>query len=125
MKENHHVPTYSSIVRFEEHLSLRSLSARKRANSMSAMFASLPAYSGKDPSVLEEPEARAYLLYLKEHKRYAPSSMRIAVAALQMFFKDVPWPRLEAICHRALSRPPEAADRAEQGGSAPASGGGP
>jgi len=30
MKENHHVPSYSSIIHFEEHLSLRSLSARTR-----------------------------------------------------------------------------------------------
>ena len=89
MKENHHVPSYSSIVRFEEHLSLRSLSARTREEYV-RYVRKLAGHSGKDPSVLEEPEARAYLLYLKEHKKYAPSSMRIAVAALQMFFKDVP-----------------------------------
>ena len=34
-------------------------------------------------------DARAYLLYLKEKKKYAPSSMRIAVAAMQMFFGGV------------------------------------
>ena len=88
MKENHHVPSYSSIVRFEEHLSLRSLSARTREEYV-RYVRKLASHSGKDPSVLEEPEARAYLLYLKEQKKYAPSSMRIAVAALQMFFKDV------------------------------------
>jgi hypothetical protein len=40
--------------------------------------------------------------------------MRIAVAALQMFFKDILGPRLEALCHRALSGPQEAAHHAER-----------
>jgi site-specific recombinase XerD len=65
------------------------VSRQERAKSTSAIVRKLAGQSGKDPSVLEEPEARAYLLDLKERKNYAPSSMRIAVAALQMFFKDV------------------------------------
>jgi site-specific recombinase XerD len=88
MKENRHVPSYSSIVRFEEHLTLRSLSARTREEYL-RYVRKLASHRGKAPFVLEEAEARAYLLYLKEQKKYAPSSMRIAVAALQMFFKDV------------------------------------
>jgi hypothetical protein len=67
---------------------LRSLSGRTREEYV-RYVRKLASHSGKDPSVLEEAEARAYLPYLKEQKKFAPSSMRIAVAALQMFFKDV------------------------------------
>ena len=88
MKENHEVPSYSSIVRFEERLSLRSLSARTREEYL-RYVRKLAGHSAKDRCVLQEVEARAYLLYLREQKKYAPSSMRLAVAALQMLFKDV------------------------------------
>jgi hypothetical protein len=58
MKENYHGPSYSCIVRFEEHLSLRSLSARTREEYL-RYVRKVAGHSGKDPSVLEEPEARA------------------------------------------------------------------
>jgi integrase len=92
MKENRHVPSYSSIVRFEEHLTLRSLSGRTREEYV-RYVRKLASHSGKDPSVLEEAEGRAYLLYLKEQKKYAPSSMRIAVAAAANVLQGCPWRR--------------------------------
>jgi len=82
------VPSYPSIARLEEHLSLKSLSARTREE-YPRYIRKLAERFGKDPALLEEQDARAYLLYLKEKKKYAPSSMRIAVAAIQMFFGGV------------------------------------
>jgi hypothetical protein len=58
MKENYHGPSYSCIVRFEEHLSLRSLSARTREEYL-RYVRKVAGHSRKDPSVLEESEARA------------------------------------------------------------------
>ncbi len=81
-------PTYPSIKQLAEHLSLRSLSSRTRGEYL-RYIRKLAAHCGKDPATLQEEEARAYLLYLKEQKRYAPSSMRIAAAALRFFYNEV------------------------------------
>ena len=82
------VPDYRSLVQLQEHLSLRSLSERTRGEYLRYLRA-LARHTGRDPAALEEQEARAWLLHLKEQKRYAPSSMRIATAALSFFFNQV------------------------------------
>jgi integrase/recombinase XerD len=82
------VPAYPSLELLSQHLSLRSLSNRTRGEYL-RYIRKLAGYCGKDPASLEEHEARAYLIYLKEQKRYAPSSMRIAAAALQFFYHCV------------------------------------
>ena len=85
MKTSTLVPDYRSLVQLQEHLSLRSLSARTRGEYLRYLRA-LARHAGRDPATLAEHEARAYLLHLKEQKRYAPSSMRIATAARSFFF---------------------------------------
>ena len=76
---------HPSLKQFDEHLSLRSVSVRTREE-YGRFLRKLAEHAGRDPATLEEHEARAYLLYLKEQKRYAPGSMRIAAAALRMFY---------------------------------------
>ncbi len=82
------IPTYPSIEQLAEHLSLRSLSSRTHEEYV-RYIRKLAGHCAKDPATLEEHEARAYLLYLKEQKQYAPSSMRIATAALRFFYNEV------------------------------------
>jgi hypothetical protein len=64
MKENRIVASYPPIARLEEHLSLKSLSARTREE-CPRYIRKLTERFGKDPALLEEQDARAYLLYLK------------------------------------------------------------
>ena len=76
---------HPSLQQYDEHLCLRSVSTRTRTE-YGRYLRKLAGHAGRDPATLEEHEARAYLLYLKEQKRYAPGSMRIAAAALRMFY---------------------------------------
>ena len=76
---------HPSLKQYDEHLCLRSVSTRTRTE-YGRYLRKLAEHAGRDPAALEEHEARAYLLYLKEVKRYAPGSMRIAAAALRMFY---------------------------------------
>ena len=43
---------------------------------------------GKDPVLATEDDVRAYLLYLREEKKLAPSTINIAVCGLRFFFGD-------------------------------------
>jgi integrase/recombinase XerD len=88
MKTTQRIPTYPSIAKLSEDLCLRSLSSRTRGEYV-RYIGKLALHCGKDPALLQEHEGRAYLLYLKEQKRYAPSSMRIATAALRFFYNAV------------------------------------
>jgi site-specific recombinase XerD len=76
---------HSSLQQYDEHLSLRSVSQRTREE-YGRFLRVLARHTGRDPATLTEAEARAYLLYLKETKHFAPGSMRIAAAALRMFY---------------------------------------
>jgi len=79
---------HPSLKQYDEHLALRSVSARTREE-YGRYLRKLALHTGRDPATLTEAEARAYLLYLKEQKRYAPGSMRIAAAALRMFYNGM------------------------------------
>jgi site-specific recombinase XerD len=76
---------HPSLQQYDEHLALRSVSRRTREE-YGRFLRVLARHTKRDPATLEEAEARAYLLHLKETKRYAPGSMRIAAAALRMFY---------------------------------------
>ena len=76
---------HPSLQQYDEHLALRSVSQRTREE-YGRFLRVLARHAGRDPAALTEAEARAYLLYLKEQKHYAPGSMRIAAAALRMFY---------------------------------------
>lgn len=79
---------HPSLQQYDEHLALSRVSSRTREE-YGRYLRKLGEHTGRDPAALEEHEARAYLLYLKEQKRYAPGSMRIAAAALRMFYNTV------------------------------------
>lgn len=84
---------HPSLQRYDEHLALRSVSQRTREE-YGRFLRVLARHAGRDPATLEEADARAYLFHLKEKKRYAPGSMRIAAAALRLFYNGMlerPW----------------------------------
>ena len=79
---------HPSLQRYDEHLCLQSVSQRTREE-YGRYLRRLGQHTGRDPEALAEEEARSYLIHLKEQKRYAPGSMRIAVAALRMFYNGM------------------------------------
>jgi len=79
---------HPSLERFDQHLCLVSVSPRTREE-YGRYLRKLGEHTGRDPAALDEEEARGYLLYLKEKKRYAPGSMRIAAAALRLFYNGM------------------------------------
>ncbi len=80
--------TYPSITQLEESLTLRSVSARTKGE-YARYLRKFAAHLGHDPATLPEHAVRAYILHLKEHCHYAPSSLRVAVAALRAFYVEV------------------------------------
>lgn len=82
------VPLYQSLARLQQMLSLRNLAERSREAYL-VYVQKLALHFGRDPLELEEAQARAYLIYLKEKRNYAPSSMRTVCAALRFFYQFV------------------------------------
>ena len=78
---------YESVRRYAEHLKLRD-KARGSQEEYFRHVRKLAEYAQKDPASVSEDEARGYLLFLKERRGYAPSSLRLANAALRFFFND-------------------------------------
>ena len=76
---------HPSLKQYDEHLALRSVSQRTRGE-YGRYLRKVALHTGRDPAGLEEEAVRGYLLYLKQEKGYAPGSMRIAAAALRMFY---------------------------------------
>jgi len=71
---------------------------------------------GGDPAVLSESEVRSHVLHLKEHRGYAPSSMRTAVAALRAYYglhlgRD--WKLFDLVRSPDAQRLPQVLTRAE------------
>lgn len=81
------VVVYESIRRFEEHLKLRG-KAPKSQEEYLRLARNLAQHCGKDLLTVTEDEVRGYLLFLKENRCYAPSSLGQANAALRFFFND-------------------------------------
>ena len=79
---------HPSLQQYDEHLTLQSVSQRTREE-YGRYLRKLAQHTGRDPAGLEEHEGRAYLLFLKQDKKYAPGSMRIAAAALRMFYNGM------------------------------------
>jgi site-specific recombinase XerD len=67
-------------------MQLRGLSQRTQEAYLRAIR-KLAEHFGKRPDQLTEEQVGSYLLYLKNQKKYAPSSMRIVHAALKFFFQ--------------------------------------
>lgn len=49
----------------------------------------LARWAKQDPLILDESRVRDYLLYLRIDRKYAPSSMHQAIAALRAFYRDL------------------------------------
>ena len=79
---------HPSLQQYDEHLTLQSVSQRTREE-YGRYLRKLAQHTGRDPAGLEEHEGRAYLLFLKQDKKYATGSMRIAAAALRMFYNGM------------------------------------
>ncbi|MBM3776322.1 MAG: hypothetical protein FJW37_14345 [Acidobacteria bacterium] len=79
------VPDPESLVRFAELLKLRTL-AKTTQEEYLRYLRKLAARAGCDPAQLDEPRVREHLVFLKIEKKYSPSSMRTAVAALRCFY---------------------------------------
>ncbi len=82
------VPSYESLARLQQMLSLRNLAERSREAYL-VYVQKLALHFGRDPVQLDEAQAREYLLHLKEHRKYSPSSMRTVCAALRFFYQFV------------------------------------
>ena len=69
------LPDYDCLRRYEEHLRLRGKAGRTREEYL--RYARKLAQLGRcDPATLTEARIRAFFLYLKEHLKYAPSSLQ-------------------------------------------------
>ncbi|HEY5743932.1 MAG TPA: site-specific integrase, partial [Terrimicrobiaceae bacterium] len=85
---SHVVASYPSITQLIETLSLQT-KGRRTCEEYVRYVRKLAQHSGGDPALLDEVAIRAYLIYLREEKHYAPSSLRLAVAALRFFYTRV------------------------------------
>ena len=83
--KKNHAPDCESVQRFQETMRLRALAPTTQAEYLRSVR-KLAARHGCDPAGLDEGQARAHLLWLKDAQRYSPSSLRTAVAALRCYY---------------------------------------
>lgn len=81
------VPHHASIDGFQQFVELRDLRPRTREAYVSYTVA-IARHHRKDPAALEETQVEAFFAFLRKERRYAPSSMRLAIAALRCFYRD-------------------------------------
>ena len=72
--------------RMTEDLQLRGLSTRTQEAYLRAVK-KLAEHFGTPPDQLEEGQVREYLLYLKNDRRFAPGSLRVAVNGIKFFYR--------------------------------------
>jgi integrase/recombinase XerD len=87
-KNKNPVPSYQSLARLQQMLSLRNLAERSREAYL-VYVQKLALHFGRDSLQLDEAQAREYLIHLKEKRKYPPSSMRTVCAALRFFYQFV------------------------------------
>lgn len=78
---------------FAEHLNLKDLRLRTLQGYYRQMQL-VQRYFGRNPKYLAQKQIQSYILYLKEEKRWAPSSIRQAIASCRMFYGGMlgkPW----------------------------------
>ena len=78
---------YPSVDGFRQFVELRDLRPRTRASYLSYVIA-IGRQQGRDPAALDEAAVQAFLVFLRKERRYAASSMRLAIASLRSFYKD-------------------------------------
>jgi site-specific recombinase XerD len=80
-------PHYPSVDRFREFVELRDLRPRTREAYVSYAVL-IGRHNGADPAALDEEQVRAFFLFLRHERHYAPSSISITLAALRAFYAD-------------------------------------
>jgi integrase/recombinase XerD len=76
---------YESLVQFAGTLQLRDLAVSTQAE-YRRYLRRMAEHVGRDPACLDEAQVRAYILRIKDLRRYAPRTMRARVAALRAFY---------------------------------------
>lgn len=82
------VITYPSLTRYADQLKLRSLAFQTQVE-YHRYVRKLAERAKCDPAKLTEAKVRQHLLYLKEERKYAPTSMRSATAAIRGFYNGM------------------------------------
>ena len=79
---------YASFRAFAEHVNLRDV----RLSTIQSYYRQMrlvAEHFGRDPKGLSQKSARAYILHLKQEKRWAPTTIRQGVAAMRMYYGDM------------------------------------
>ena len=108
---------YESYRRLDELLALRSL-APATMEEYRRYVRKLGLRVQRDPAGLEEHEVREYLLRLKTHQHYSPSSMRGACAALRFYYGHVlgrDWKLFDLVRTPTVQHLPQVLSREEVG----------
>jgi site-specific recombinase XerD len=106
---------YDSFRRLDEALTLRSL-APTTIEEYRRYVRKLGLRVQRDPAGLEEHELREYLLRLKTHQHYSPSSMRSACAAMRFYYGQVlgrDWKLFDLVRSPDHQKLPQVLSRAE------------
>lgn len=90
--------------RMHEDLQLRGLAERTRKSYLRAVR-QLADHFHKAPDQLTESQVREYLLYLKNEKRFAPGSMKIAVGGIRFFYTHTSPRNWETLQKLRIPRP--------------------
>lgn len=80
--------TYPSLTRYADQMKLRSLAFQTQVEYL-RYVRKLAERAKADPAKLTEAKVRQHLLYLKQERKYGPSSMRSATAAMRGFYNGM------------------------------------
>ena len=108
-------PIYPTVTRYLEHLQLQGKAGRTLEAYLSYVVA-IGRRFGRDPVDLSEEQVREHILHLKEARRYAASSLRLAAAALQSYYNDFltrNWRLFSLVRAREPQRLPQVLSREE------------
>ena len=79
---------YPSVDKFRQFVELRDFRPRTRASYLSYVIA-IGRQLGRDRAALDEAAVQAFLVFLRKERRYAASSMRLAITRSPEFFLPV------------------------------------
>ncbi len=82
-----HIPNYPSITSFQEHVQLKDFRAPTRKEYL-RYVRKLAEHFQCDPATLSEDQIRQYFLFLRQHKRYKPATMKGAKYSLLCFYVE-------------------------------------
>ena len=79
--------TYSSIAKFAQFVQLKDYRAPTKKEYVRYLLRLADHYQC-DPAALTEDHIRAYYLFLRQHKKFGPSAMKLAKCALRSFYRE-------------------------------------